>query len=198
MLTVRLYKSKDYNKVLKFMRSVDKDFNPPIETREGGLKKYFDEILKKNYNIYLLEKYNFFLFFPKIIGAIMFYKDSNGEDVIKYIAIAKEYRGKGYGAEMMEMALLSILKSKKIILRTWLTNRIAISLYKKFGFQIYKISDDKDRLGKDKSIYMKLKERAIDLQEWWANQKINKNASYIRNNSCEWPTANSRIKVKFF
>lgn len=166
MLTVRLYKSKDYKKVLKFMKSVDKDFNPPIENREGGLKKYFDDILKKrDRNIYILEKYKFFLFFPKIIGVVMFYKDSNGEDVLKYIAIAKEYRGQGHGAEMMEMALLSILKSKKIILRTWLTNNVAISLYKKFGFQIYKISDDKDRSGEDKSIYMKLKERAVDLQE---------------------------------
>ncbi|MEM2918186.1 MAG: N-acetyltransferase [Candidatus Altiarchaeota archaeon] len=165
MLTIRLYKPKDYKKVLNFMKSVDKDFKPPIDSREGGLKKYFDDILKKNYNIYLLEKYKFFLFFPKIIGVVMFYKDSNGEQVIKYIAIAKEYRGQGHGTEMMEMALRNIIKSKRVILRTWLTNKVAISLYKKFGFQIYRILDEKDRLGEDKSIYMKLREEQVDLQE---------------------------------
>lgn len=161
VLTLRIYKPKDKKKTLKFMRSVDKDFNPPIDSREGGLNGYLENVLDKKYQIYLLEDYRFYFFFPRIIGVVMTF-DEGRNKVIKYLAISEKYRQQGHGKEILEMALLDIKKSKKIMLRTWLTNSVAISFYEKFGFSFYKIADDKDRMGKDRSIYMKLEEENFD------------------------------------
>jgi len=143
------------------MKSVDKDFKPPIEEREGGIEAYLDDVLKRKYRIYILEDHKFFLFFPKIVGIVMTYKKGENR-VIKYLAIAEEYRGKGHGRDMIETALLDIRKSKKVLLRTWSTNFGAISLYTKLGFKFHKIVRDRDRKGEDKSIYLKMEQEDIE------------------------------------
>ena len=163
MITTRIYKPSDYKKVLRFMKKVDRDFKPPISEREGGVERYFEEILKKKHRIYVLEDHRFLTFFPKIVGLVMTYKKEKDKRVIKYIAIDEEYRKYGHGRAMIETALHDIRKSKEVLLRTWSTNIGALSLYTKMGFKFHRSVRDKDRGGEDKSIYMKLEED--DLRE---------------------------------
>ncbi len=144
------------------MKSVDVDFIPPIEEREGGIKKYLDGILGEEHYIYLLEDHLFHIFRPRIVGVLLTYQKRD-KRVLKYLAIDRGYRGMGHGRSLLELSLLdNIKKIKRFVVRTWDTNKDALRLYRKLGFRHYwKRKDLKERKGEAESVYLE-KEKKED------------------------------------
>jgi len=102
--------------------------------------------------------YNFVLYFPshrnyqEIIGFINFWIVPDGIE-LNNIIIRDEYRGKGYGALLMDFLIkcAQFLKSEKIFLEVKEDNLIAQNLYKKYGFKKLYVrkryySDNKDAI----------------------------------------------------
>lgn len=98
--------------------------------------------------------YNFVLCFPsyKIIGFINFWIVPDGIE-LNNIIVRNEYRGRGYGALLMDFLIkcADFLKSEKIFLEVKEDNLIAQNLYKKYGFKELYIrkkyySDNKDAI----------------------------------------------------
>lgn len=62
------------------------------------------------------------------------------------MVVKKNYRGKGYGKAILQY-VISLAKEKgysEIVLGVDCDNTVALSLYKKFGFDIYKADEDQD------------------------------------------------------
>ncbi len=78
----------------------------------------------------------------------------SGEGELLTIAVKSEHRGKGYGAIMLESAILSssLKGSEKIFLEVNEKNTPARSLYEKFGFVV--ISKREKYYGEDDAIIM--------------------------------------------
>ncbi len=62
------------------------------------------------------------------------------------LVVKKNYRGEGYGKAILQY-ILSIAKEKEyseIVLGVDCDNTVALNLYKKLGFSIYELDEDKD------------------------------------------------------
>lgn len=75
----------------------------------------------------------------KVIGKIWLNKDldCDYECGISHVEIIEEFRGKGYGKELIQHIITIARKRehKVIFLRVKLDNQIAIRLYSRFGFE---------------------------------------------------------------
>ncbi|MCK5632450.1 GNAT family N-acetyltransferase [bacterium] len=73
----------------------------------------------------------------KVAGFTTFYKKNFYEGHIQFVAVAKDFRKKGYGQMLTEHAIKSLidLGSKKITLLTRLNNTRARSIYERIGFK---------------------------------------------------------------
>jgi ribosomal protein S18 acetylase RimI-like enzyme len=145
-------KKGEYEKLLNFLKLVDKDFYPPLSER-CPLKEYLNAIVKDGIIIYLTEN-------NKVIGMIGYYYFSKKFNCayINTIAVLKEFRGKEFGELLLKKCLSDIKNQniKKVKTRTWSTNKISIHLYEKFGFKVCNIVKNDRGPGVD-SIYFEKK-----------------------------------------
>ncbi len=74
-----------------------------------------------------------------------------------YIAVKKQFQGKGFSKILMEKAISIAKKMKfnKIQLGVWAKNFSAISLYAKFGFYVVKVKKRHYKNGDDKLVMEK-------------------------------------------
>jgi RimJ/RimL family protein N-acetyltransferase len=87
-----------------------------------------------------LDKGEYFLSIEGI-GSLYVLK-RNGDYIIRDVFVLPEHRGKGYGQKMLEEIIAFLKqKKKKIYLYVDPANEIAITLYKKVGFQLLKAND---------------------------------------------------------
>ena len=79
------------------------------------------------------------IFVIQVDGKVIGFVDITPGDyaVIEGIAVKKEFRGRGFGARLLEYALQWLQRSgaRGVILRTLASNARAVALYKKFGFR---------------------------------------------------------------
>ena len=95
-------------------------------------KSFYDELTKNKLAIYVVAKYN-----NEVVGyGGMWHVITEGH--ITNIAVKKEYRQKGIGSKIIN-SLINIAKEKEMIgitLEVRVSNKNALSIYKKNGFMI--------------------------------------------------------------
>lgn len=119
----------EYNELLAFIKSVDKDFINPISNRIAI--STFTEKIHNNALLFSLENNN------DIIGFAACYANdlANKEAYIPFFAIRKEYQGTGKGLKLLDFIIQEITVNSimdNILLHS--DNPKAIKLYEKRGF----------------------------------------------------------------
>ena len=155
-VSLRYGSLKDFEKIYKFFKLLDKDFYPPLSKR-GSIKERIKKMLFSKDSYYLLaenSKGNTI----GIIGFIENYKGKKGHAYLSFLGVHPKYRHKGIGRFLREMALkiLKVHGMKEVHTRTWSTNKIMIKINQEMGFKIEKIVKDERGPGVD-SIYFKRK-----------------------------------------
>ncbi len=127
------YKSMDQPQVKKFVLGVLAEFGFPR-------KPEWDYDLEDPQKYYSGTGGVFYIIKNKesIIGTIAIKNKGEGVAELKRFYIDKNYRGKGYGSQLVDKALEFCRKNKfkKIILDTWNYFDIAMKLYEKRGFRV--------------------------------------------------------------
>ncbi|WP_242091625.1 GNAT family N-acetyltransferase [Aestuariivivens sediminicola] len=107
---------------------------------DSSVEDYCDKILKHAtiVSIYKLGH----------IKAFIAYYDNNKESLIGYLsmlAVHPDYQDKGYGKQLMHMAIdaLRKLNFKHFDLEVDVSNKKAIALYSKFGFELIRLASGK-------------------------------------------------------
>lgn len=120
-----------YQKIYDFILSNDNSFNPPIK----NIRSYREHINKwlAEGNIIGLINTNLV-----VVGIAVIYATPAKYDhsLLSYFAIDEDFKGLGYSIILLRYLISYSLQKgcKGIFVQTWETNKIAVKLYKKFGF----------------------------------------------------------------
>jgi ribosomal protein S18 acetylase RimI-like enzyme len=136
-MNYRLATSKDLPSIVSFFKLVDTDFVPPLSKRGGDIEKFTKSLFEHGEKFLLLEKKK------RIIGILSF-SESQKKDAcahISYLVIHPSYRDKCLGRNLLNECFNILIgdKASNVLLETWSTNKKALDLYKKEGFELKKI-----------------------------------------------------------
>lgn len=151
-LTFRKTSSNDWKVVSDLEKSVADSKIYFAITDEKRVKRYLSDS-----NVYLICLSN------NPIGTISFREKSEKYANIDGLTILPKYRGRGYASEAVNWLLEKLSKYNKVDVLTHPNNRIALKIYKKFGFLVG--SREENPFG-DREPRLRL----------------------VRIRSCEWPT----------
>tara|TARA_Y100000310_G_scaffold242976_1_gene247302 strand:+ start:11716 stop:12180 length:465 start_codon:yes stop_codon:yes gene_type:complete len=135
MVELKKY-SKDnanFDLLLKFLKSVEKEFTPPL-TSYMPLKDYLKGLTEKGEILYIIEK-------NKIIGLLGYfeYDKRYNSAYIRIIVMNKEHRDKNYGRLLLKECLSDLKnKASAVKITSWSTNKKARLFYEKYGFKLIK------------------------------------------------------------
>ena len=126
---IRPAEKKDFGKIVKLLKTVEKDFVPPLSDRgsiEGRVKRELEE------GLYLVSEEKGFL--NGLICVFENWKKKSG--YISIIAVHPVYRRRGVAKKLMEEGLkvLADKKVKEIYVTTWSTNKPGLKFYRSYGF----------------------------------------------------------------
>ncbi len=131
-ITYSLIKVESRNDLIKFIHSVDNDFEPALGKRVN-INEYADKVLNNGYCYAAFDG-------QSIVGAIMFYCNDQiyKKAYITLIGVVTEYRRMDIGRNLMRMAVKKSTKNgmERIGVHTRESNDISIRLYKNMGFEI--------------------------------------------------------------
>jgi len=140
MLEIQEY-SDERQKIMDFIKLVDRDFYPPISKR-----KKIDDYVEDN----LAEPHYLLLAYDKeqIVGSVCvgLDKPKRGEGYIDWVAIIPQYRKQGLATRLIDSVEVYLTKNNfdKVKVRTWSTNIASVALYNKLGFRVdYLVKDDR-------------------------------------------------------
>lgn len=114
----------------EFIKSVDKDFTPPL-TGRVNIEEWIDKIYSKG-SIILAESES------KYIGCILFYSNDimNRKGYIAYLAVDSKYRRLGIAKSMLDRCVDISRNNNMLSITVYTNNPGALKLYESGGFQI--------------------------------------------------------------
>jgi len=140
---IRIPKMKDARMLLAYFNSLIKEnapimFNKKLNLKEvrGRLKSGLEKFKRRMF-LQLVVEYK-----GKIIacGDIEKGKCAKSHICRLGISVHKDFRGRGIGKELMRLLLKfarTFLKTEMVVLSVYANNKVAIHLYKKYGFRRY-------------------------------------------------------------
>ena len=132
MLKLQEY-SGENQKIIDFIKQVDRDFYPPISKRKKIEEYVRDNIVESHYLLVVCDK-------ERIVGSICvgLDKPERGDGYIDWIAILSKYRRRGLAVRLIDNVEAYLTKNNfdKVKVRTWSTNLAGVALYNKLGFSV--------------------------------------------------------------
>ena len=132
----RLATKKDLPKIIIFFKLIDVDFIPPLSQR-FDIEKEIKSLFEHGEKFLLLEKKK------RIVGLVSFSEKCEGGSsaCITFLAVHPSYREKFIGRNLLAECFNILIgnKAPKVVVKTWSTNKKALELYKKEGFEVKEI-----------------------------------------------------------
>ena len=121
----------------EFFKSIDDDFFPKLSEREYGLINYLDKAMNEG-KIALFERNG------KVLGVSSYWYENNNVRLC-LTGVAKKYRGTLVLYRLFQFMVLQESGIKKVISKTWSTNKALKSILVTLGFKkVNEIKGDLD------------------------------------------------------